>query len=536
MMTGFRMQHSFVAKIIVAAAVVGVGDVLFFQWEMVGGAFGLFALALLAGMVAARHAVRHDKRAWVAFLAAAVFAGAMVYDVSFLAWAMFWIAAAMAALLPASGRFDDGWRWFQRLVLHGLRVPFAPLIDVSRLMMARRARKAHRFGWRASLPVLMLPIIGSGIILTLFSAANPVIAQFFAGLRPPAVTADTIGRIILWTALFIAAWSLLRPRLARHILPTFDGSGDLALPGVSVASVRLSLIAFNVLFAMQNLMDAAYLSGLADMPAGITLAQYAHRGAYPLIVTAVLAALFVIVTLRPGSSTAAVPMIRHLVVVWIVQNLLLVGSSMLRTWDYIEVYSLTILRISALLWMGLVAVGLILICWRLLKAKSAGWLINTNFAAAGLLLTAVCFVDLGAVAARWNVRHAKEVGGSGAELDLCYLRSLGGSSLLPLIELEQNPKLSPSFRVRVQAVREDVYRMHKSDMTSAWTWLGHQRLTAAEALMATLPTKRLQPASRNCDGSIIPPRPAPDAATDSGAAPLHPAQKSDGALTAEPRQ
>jgi len=47
------------------------------------------------------------------------------------------------------------------------------------------------------------------------------------------------------------------PSPSRRILPTFDGSGDLDLPGVSVASVRLSLIAFNLLFAMQNLMDAA---------------------------------------------------------------------------------------------------------------------------------------------------------------------------------------------------------------------------------------------------------------------------------------
>lgn len=96
------------------------------------------------------------------------------------------------------------------------------------------------------------------------------------------------------------------------------------------------------------------------MPKGVTLAEYAHRGAYPLIVTALLAALFVIVTLRPGSSTAAMPAIRKLVVLWIAQNIVLVGSSIVRTFDYVEAYSLTILRISALAWMVLVAVGLVL--------------------------------------------------------------------------------------------------------------------------------------------------------------------------------
>jgi hypothetical protein len=63
------------------------------------------------------------------------------------------------------------------------------------------------------------------------------------------------------------------------------------LPGVTVGAVRLSLIAFNALFALQNGMDLAWLWGLMPLPAGITLADYAHRGAYPLIVTALLAGL-----------------------------------------------------------------------------------------------------------------------------------------------------------------------------------------------------------------------------------------------------
>ena len=38
-------------------------------------------------------------------------------------------------------------------------------------------------------------------------------------------------------------------------------------------------------------MDAAWLWGLAPLPEGLTLASYAHRGAYPLVVTALLAVL-----------------------------------------------------------------------------------------------------------------------------------------------------------------------------------------------------------------------------------------------------
>lgn len=544
MISGFRLRNSFVWKLAVAAVLVGVGDLLFFQWKLAGGNLGLYGLTLLVGMIAARHRVRRDRRALLAVLAAALFAFAMIYDASLLAWTLFWIAAGMAALMPASGRFDDGWRWFQRLLLHGLRAPLAPMLDAKRVLKARRRGPANSLGLRASLPVLMLPLVGSAIILGLFSAANPVIEQILSSVSLPELSFSTVSRMMLWVVLFIAAWSLIHPRLARRIAPTFDGSGDLDIPGVSIASVRLSLIAFNLLFAMQNLMDAAYLSGMAPMPKGITLAEYAHRGAYPLIVTALLAALFVIVTLRPGSSTAAVPMIRRLVVLWIAQNIVLVGSSILRLLDYVEAYSLTILRISALAWMLLVAVGLMLICWRLLKAKSASWLINANIAAAAVLLTLASFVDLGNVAAWWNIRHARDAGGTGAALDLCYLSELGSSSLLPLIELERNPNLKPAFRERVQAVRDDIHRQLRSQMVHGWTMRGEERLQHAEQLILTLRQIPLKPAIRNCDGSAFTPAveanpppvvaPAKPAATTTVAPANVPSAPS--ALTAETRK
>src|SRR3546814_3553719 len=71
-----------------------------------------------------------------------------------------------------------------------------------------------------------------------------------------------------------------------------------------------------------------------------------------------------------------------MVVLGIAQDVLLVASSILRTGDYIAAYGLTELRIEALAWMGLVAIGLVLICWRLIRARSPRWLINANAIAA----------------------------------------------------------------------------------------------------------------------------------------------------------
>ncbi len=499
-----RFPGSLALKTGLALGLIALGDTLLFQHKLSGGYFGVLLLAMLAALVAGRPAVRRDRRAWIAITLAAAYALATIFDTSLLSWTMFWIAAGMAAMLPATAAFDDGWRWFQRLFFQAVIAPFGPIIDLIRLQKIRRKRPLPGRGVRQSFRVLALPLIGSGVILALFAAANPILDRLFSSFRLAALDITDVARLMLWGGLFVLVWSLLRPRLPQKILPTLDGSGDLPLPGVSVGSVLLSLIAFNLIFALQNAMDIAWLWGLTPLPEGMTLAEYAHRGAYPLIATALLAAGFVLVTLRPGSTTASVPAIRRLVVLWIGQNIVLVASSMLRTIDYIDAYSLTRLRISALAWMVLVCIGLLLICWRMLRGRSAGWLINRNLAAAGTLLTVCCFVDLGAMAAQWNVRHGREAGGSGAAIDLCYLNHLGGSALIPLIELEQRSK-SGAFRDRVQITRRRVQAELAGQVADGgWSWRNARRLEQAQRLGAKI-SKPIY--GFDCHGRAVPPPP-----------------------------
>lgn len=494
------LTHRICWKAGLALLLALLGDYLFYAQHLSGGYIGVFAFGLVICAVAGRNLVRRDGRAWFALAAASVFVIALIVDPGLLSWVMFWVALSMAALIISTAQFDDGWLWFQRLLMHAFRSPIAPLLDAVKLRHALSRPTQRRFSIRRVLPVLALPLVGSAIILSLFATANPVIGNVLAAIRLPELNA---GRIALWLMLFTLAWSVLRPRLPQHLIPTFDGSGDLPLPGVSVSSVLLSLVLFNLLFAVQNLLDGAYLWGILPIPADMTRAEYVHRGAYPLIATAVLAAIFVLVTLRPGSSTAAAPTIRKLVIVWIGQNMILVASSVLRTLDYIETSLLTTLRIEALAWMALVALGLVLICWRMLFGKSASWLINTNLAAAAGLLTLACFVDTGAIAAQWNVRHAREIGTHSRRLDLCYLSSLGSSSLLPLIELERRP-LRPAFRERVQAVREAILNnLTYSNDHGGWTWRGADRLEKAKALLADVPALQLRPGFRSCDGKLL---------------------------------
>lgn len=469
-----RRRGNFLIKLASAAAMVITGDLIFWQRDAGGGLCGIYGLILLMGAIAFRPVVRRDRRALFCTGLAAIAAFAMAYNPSILAWCLFWIFAGMGALFPATARFDDAWRWFQRLVLHAFRSPLAPMFDAMRVLRIRRPYGGVNLG--RLLPQVGLPLVGSLIIIVLFCSANPVIEQALGDLLDRSWSFPSPIRLLLWAILFACSWSQLRPRLPRHLLDTFDGHGDLFLPGVTVNSVRLSLIVFNALFALQNGMDLAWLWGFLPLPKGVALAEYAHRGAYPLIVTALLAGLFVLVALRPGSQTAAISAIRRMVVLWVVQNVLLVANAALRTLDYIAAFSLTSLRIAALLWMGLVALGLVLTCWRMLAGKGSAWLINTNAAAAMTLLIGCSFVDLDAAAAAYNVDHAREVGGNGAPIDMCYLSSIGPAALLPLADLEQR-QAPEAIHLMARLLRENAQiDLATAQAAGRWSLLGSMRL------------------------------------------------------------
>jgi hypothetical protein len=348
---------------------------------------------------------------------------------------------------------------------------------------------------------LLLPLVGGAVFLWLFALANPVIEAAVAALRLPSVE---VPRLVLWALAALVAWTILRPRGVRGTAGLPRLAPRLRSMGVTPNVIAASLGVFNLVFALENGLDLAYLWSGAGLPQGMTFAAYAHRGAYPLVATAILAGLFVLVFLPPASESAADSRVRALVVVWTGQTLFLVASTILRTLDYIDAYSLTRMRIAALIWMGLVAVGLILILWRLLAGRSSGWLINANLGAAGLVLAGCSVVDHGSIAAAWNVRHAAEVGGRGVPLDLCYIAGLRGAGLVPLARLETRLP-ADDLRERVQAVRRATQTKLSAEVSDwrAFRWRDARRLALARSLVHDAPPDP-GPQPRGCDG-----RPAP---------------------------
>ncbi len=466
------MRYSFLLKAAVAAALVIAYDWLL-PGDMAGAVVGGFGAAWLIGLVAARADVRRDHRACIALAAAALFVTSLIDDPGPLGWTMFWCALSIAPLLPRTARFDDAWCWAARLGLHAVSSGVQPIRD---LRLGLRRPRAQRRGVRAMLAILAFPLIGGGLFLALFAAANPVIANALAAIRLP-----PLWRVLVWTIVGFGVWPSLRPHPMTLRVAARLPDPEPVLPGTSLPSVLIALALFNALFAIQNALDIAFLWSGGPLPTGMTQTEYVHRGAYPLIVTALIAGVMALAMLRPGSTSEQHPWARRMVVLWVAQNLILVASSVWRTIDYIETSMLTEWRIAALAWMALVAFGLGTIGWRIIKGRSARWLVNGNAAAALVVLTPCTFIDLGAIAADRNVRHQAP-----AAIDLCYLNEVGDGALFPLIGLEHRP-MDAATRDRVHYVRElllgrlDARQSHRK----TWTPRGARRLAQAKAALGS---------------------------------------------------
>ena len=264
-----RIRSSFVGKGLAATGLVALGDRLFWQGQGIGSNLGIFAVSWTIVTALLVPAIGHNRRARVALTSAAILALTMIDAPSFLALCLFWALLSAAALLPRYARFDDVARWAFRLVVHGILSPVGPWNDLFRL---RRRVTRRRAGIQRILPLLPLPLVGGAVFFALFAFANPVIGNALLRIGLPTVDFRSLLRGLFWIFLLITVWAALRP--ARSMLPLSPEYcvPSPVLPGVSIGSVTLALIVFNVLFVVQNALDFAYLWSGAALPDGITLA------------------------------------------------------------------------------------------------------------------------------------------------------------------------------------------------------------------------------------------------------------------------
>jgi hypothetical protein len=429
-----RTLHSPAAAAALAAIIVA-GDIVLWTHEPGIGLF-IFFFCLIAAILALHPRRLGEGRTVVLLLVALVSVAPFIETMS--VWALVTaqggltlLALGMSGQLP---RFED---WAGAFTRFGTIAPVRLIGDAFRLIgQGGRPRAGSRM-FRV-VAVWLVPLVFAAIFVLLFSAANPVVEMALRAIQlDRLIELLNPARMLVWAFVAAAAWPFLVPRLLEWTAPA-PMQGPVLPRTESLLfghdAIRNSLIVFNAMFALQTVMDLMFLWGGVRLPEGMSYAEYAHRGAYPLIVTAILAGAFVLAAMRRNGPGETSLLIRNLVYLWIAQNIWLVISSLLRLKLYVEEFHLSEMRVAAGVWMVLVAIGLVLIVARIALGKSNKWLVMCNLAALSVTFWLAAIVDTRSVIAFYNVRHAQEVTGQGAPLDMYYIHELGPAAIPALDE------------------------------------------------------------------------------------------------------
>jgi len=420
-------------------AFIAAADFLFYRQPLGCTVAGYGVLLLLAVAFCHRGSLWNGPAISIAITLLGLFVAMLEYP-GVLPIALGAIGLVSLALTGREGWSADAKLWFQRWLLF-ITFGWLRWFHESALALSWCKSNLTLKGIGPVLRKWTIPVLLSVVFIVLFTIANPIIESWVTELEDILVRIvkklpewPEFQRVSFWFLVGIWAIALFRLETKVHsptenrTLPESARSSVLDLyirPDLIVRCLSL----FNAVFAVETLLDIIYLWGGAKLPQGMTYATYAHRGAYPLVATALLAALFVLVTFRTGNNTEKMRTARKLVYVWLAQNVFLVISAAWRLNLYIEVYSLTRLRVAAAIWMFLVVLGVIWICWRILAGHSNRWLININVLTLLAVLYVCSFVNFDGMIAFYNVHHCKEITGQGVAIDLAYLRGLGPDSL-----------------------------------------------------------------------------------------------------------
>jgi hypothetical protein len=388
-------------RLVALLALVALADALFYGHAL-GLSLAVFAAAVLAMAMLANPGQEKLRPALLlAFAALPVIEHLQALSVGFLVTGL--LVSLVWAMQGRTALGQGVVRLVAALPVRAVRDGVAVGVDLAESGLWRDHRR-HARAW-------VFPLGGALVLLALLAEANPILAEILARLLTfDAGGGDGLVRALFWGGAALMIWPLIAPqdKIAAASLP------GLHLPGLSGGSVAKGLVLFNAILAIQTALDAAYLWGGASLPEGMTAAEYAHRGAYPLLVTALLAGGFALAA-RPFARENR--RLRWLLLLWLGQNLLLTISALMRLELYIEAFGLTYLRLHSAIWMGLVAVGLGLVAFQVWRDLPNRWLLLRSVRLGLGVLYAACFVNFAAVIAAQNLSRDR--------FDMGYVCALG---------------------------------------------------------------------------------------------------------------
>jgi Leucine-rich repeat (LRR) protein len=196
------------------------------------------------------------------------------------------------------------------------------------------------------------------------------------------------------------------------------------------------LVLLNFLIVIVNILDALYLWAGKGLPEGVSFSDSVHQSVGTLIFSIIIAIFIILFFFRSEMNFYKKNRsLKILAILWVVQNIIMVVSTIYRNQVYIGEYSLTYKRIGVYAYLILAVAGLVSTFIKIRGSRSNWYLFRFNGWSFYLALLLFSGVNWDKVITRYNIAHSKN-------LDVEYLLYMSDTNIPDLIRLDHENRLN----------------------------------------------------------------------------------------------
>lgn len=292
--------------------------------------------------------------------------------------------------------------------------------------------------------VIAIPL--ASIVLVLLASADLMFGKVFKDFFEKISVGDIILVILMFIAVFISAYALLR-NLSFHNIKEEVGQRKTANPVIGITFN--SVLTF--IYLVFSVFQFVFLFFGAGLPEGYTYAEYAHEGFYQLVAVSILNLLIVFISKVIFDKNKVLNVI---LAVTSLCTFVMIASSTYRMMLYIGVYRLTVLRVLTLWALAVISLIMAVILVYIFKPEIPAVKIM-------VMIVTVMYIGLAyshptSIIAKYNMKEFMRTGNG----DLWYVAELSEATDAFFLgdEIITNPSYSEKMVGNFSSARSHLYK------------------------------------------------------------------------------
>lgn len=321
----------------------------------------------------------------------------------------------------------------------------SPFIDIAYVEKNKEKKSKGLYviiGLAIAFPLLI-------IIVSLLYAADAVFADVIKNVFKGLSLFNIIGIIFTFAFAFMAAYCSMRFLGKRKISELVKDRRRLE-PIIAITVLAL----LSIVYLVFSLIQILYLFiGNMKLPEGYTYASYAHEGFFQLLFVCILNVIIVIFAMRFFKKSVVIKIFLTIISLC---TYIMIASSALRMWLYVNVYSLSVLRLFVF-W-GLAVLAVLFVGILIQVFKDDFHLFRFSLAVVCVFYLCLSFGHMDYWVAKFNLGYVAENNGS---VDYMYLTRLS-SDAAPVIAEQEGSWVSVYAHKQLRLADEGIRKFNVS--------------------------------------------------------------------------